>query len=103
MADAPRLTRVTLRPDLSRCIETTARQEFERSLRLLLEGKGRAALAERAELLRLFLETADFSELRRLSEPPLMEGRTVTFTLYREAGKARYRMRVSQRGKQLRR
>ena len=71
---------IILEPDLSRCIETTAREEFGRSMRLLLEGEGRPGLAERTDLLRLFLETADFDELRRLSEPLLAQGRKVTST-----------------------
>jgi hypothetical protein len=73
---------IVLEPNLSRCIETTAREEFRRSTRLLLEGESQPGLAERTELLRSFLETADFSELRRLSEPFLAEGRKVTFAAY---------------------
>lgn len=86
---------IVLEPDLSRCIETTAREEFRRSMRLLLEGESRPGLAERIELLRSFLETADFSELRRLSEPSLTKGRKVTFTVYDDSGVARYRLQVS--------
>jgi len=86
---------IILEPDLSRCIETTAREEFGRSMRLLLEGESRPGLAERTELLRLFLETADFGELRRISEPLLAEGQRVTFTVYEDGGVARYRLRAS--------
>jgi hypothetical protein len=95
MRGKARPAEIVLEPDLSRCIETTAREEFGRSMRLLLEGESRPGLAERTELLRLFLETADFGELRRLSEPLLAEGRRVTFTVYEDAGAARYRLDAS--------
>ena len=90
-----RPTEIILEPNLARCIETTAREEFGRSMRLLLEGEIRPGLAERTELLRLFLETADFGELRRISEPLLAEGRRVTFAVYEDAGAARYRLQAS--------
>ena len=90
-----RPTEIILEPDLSRCIETTAREEFGRSMRLLLEGESRPCLAERIELLRSFLETADFGELRRISEPFLTEGQRVTFTVYEDGGVARYRLQTS--------
>jgi hypothetical protein len=86
---------IILEPDLSRCVETVAREEFRRSMRLLLEGESQPGLAERTDLLRLFLETADFGELRRLSEPLLLEGRKVTFTVYEDEGVARYRLQAS--------
>lgn len=96
MNGEPQPTEILLEPNLSRCIETTAREEFERRKRLLLEGEDQPGLAERTDLLRVFLETADFRELRRLSEPLLAEGRRVTFTVYEDAGTARYRLQVSE-------
>jgi len=95
MRGEARSTEIILEPNLSRCIETMAREEFGRSMRLLLEGESQPGLAERTELLRLFLETADFGELRRLSEPLLAEGRRVTFTVYQDGGVARYRLEAS--------
>lgn len=88
-------TRITLEPDLARCVETVAREEFERGMRLLLEGEDAPGLAERTELLRRFLETADFRELRRISEPLLAGGRKVTFTVYDDNGTPRYHLDVS--------
>ena len=38
-------------------------------------------LEEKLELLRLFLESADFKHLRSLSEEPLLNGKRVEFTL----------------------
>jgi hypothetical protein len=86
---------IVLEPDLSHCIETTAREEFERGVRLLLEGESQPGLTERTELLRLFLETADFGELRRISEPLLAQGLRVTFTVYEDGGEARCRLQAS--------
>jgi hypothetical protein len=57
MRDKARPAEIILTPDLSRCIETTAREEFGRSMRLLLGGEEQPGLAERTDLLRLFLET----------------------------------------------
>ena len=51
---------VILEPNLLRCIETMAREEFRRGVQMLAAGEGNEALAERSEILRLFLEGADF-------------------------------------------
>jgi hypothetical protein len=87
--------KVELHPDLSRCIETVARDEYQRGLRVLLAGQGGEQLAERTELLRLFLETADFSDLRRRSETHLLEGRKVALTIYMDEGALRCDLEVS--------
>lgn len=92
--EKPATTCVKLEPDLSHCIETVAREEFGRGMRLLLAGERAPGLAERTELLRQFLETADFSELRRISEPLLAGGRKVTFIVYDDNGTPRYRLDV---------
>jgi hypothetical protein len=63
-------------------------------MRLLLEGESRPGLVERTELLRLFLETADFGELRGRSEPHLLEGKRVRFSVFVERGAVRWRMDV---------
>lgn len=89
------MLRVKLHPDLSRCIETVARDEYERGLRSLLAGEGGERLAERTELLRLFLETADFSDLRRQSERYLLEGKKVASIVYMAEGALRYELQVS--------
>jgi hypothetical protein len=73
---------IKLEPSLSSCIETVAKKEYERVLHLLLGGKQEdTQLEDRLELLRLFLESADFSRLRSLSEEPLIEGKRVEFIL----------------------
>ena len=95
MRGKARPTEIILEPDLSRCIETTAREEFRRGVQTLAAGEGDETLAERSEILRLFLEGADFGELRRLSEPLLAQGLRVTFTIYEDGGVARYRLQAS--------
>jgi hypothetical protein len=90
-----RAPRVQLQPDLSHCIETVARSEYERGLRSLLAGQGDEHLADRIELLRLFLETADFRELRAQSERHLVAGGKVTFTVYMDEGVVRHELQVS--------
>lgn len=83
---------IELFPDLSHCIETVARKEYEDIARRLLAGDSDAVLEERLSLLRDFLEGADFRELRRLSEEYLLRGKGVKFLLYREQGQLKYRM-----------
>jgi hypothetical protein len=89
---------IVLEPDLSRCIETTAREEFQRGVQALAAGEEDEALAERTESLRLFLESADFMELRRISEPLLAEGRRVTFFVLSEGDAVRWHMDVADTG-----
>jgi hypothetical protein len=59
-----------------------AKREYETVLSLLLRGKQEdGQLEEKLELLRLFLESADFDRLRSLSEEPLLNGKRVEFIL----------------------
>jgi hypothetical protein len=63
-------------------------------------GKGSGVFEQelegRIELLRMFLATWDFRELRRESEKLLVQGKTVRFVLYPEKGKLRYEMKAEQ-------
>ena len=71
---------IELTPTLDRCIETAARQEFSRMTADYMErGERDANLEGRIELLRTFLESADFGDLRRQSEVHLAQGRSVRF------------------------
>jgi len=73
---------IRLEPSLSHCIETVAKREYERVLSILLKGdREDRQLEEELELLRLFLESADFGQLRGLSEDALLAGRRVEFIL----------------------
>jgi hypothetical protein len=84
---------IELVPDLSHCIETVARREYENLARSYLQAdKGDSESEEKIELLRSFLESADFRELRKRSESYLLKGQKIKFILYREHGKAKYTM-----------
>jgi hypothetical protein len=49
---------------------------------------------EKAEILRLFLQTGDFKKLRAESEKFLIERKVVRFVIYAERGVPRYAMQV---------
>ena len=90
--------KIELVPDLEHCIETLARKEYSEIVsQLLLSGKDKRKISEntqKAELLRNFLETADFKRLRAESERHLVEGRCVKFVVYPEGVVPKYEMRV---------
>ncbi|MDD4924762.1 MAG: hypothetical protein PHF74_08070 [Dehalococcoidales bacterium] len=86
---------IELIPDLEQCIETVARKEHARVLaRLLASGQRNRELEEKLEILRLFLETADFKKLRAESEKMLLEGKRVRFLVYSDNG-VKYEIRVT--------
>jgi len=86
---------IELKPNLSSCIETLSKKEYERTLNLLLKkGPIDEGLGERLEVLRLFLESADFGYLRSQYEGHLTEGRKVTFLIYPEERKVSYKLIV---------
>lgn len=73
---------IKLEPSLSSCIETTAKRAYKRVLSLLLRGEHEdRQLVEELELLRAFLETSDFGQLRCRSEEFLLAGGRVEFRL----------------------
>ena len=73
---------IVLEPDLDHCIETVAKRKYESVLRVLLEGKEEnPLLADELELLRLFLESADFKTLRNRCDAPLIAGKRVKVRL----------------------
>src|SRR4030043_659941 len=86
---------IELKPNLSSCIETLSKKEYERTLNLLLkEGCADEELGKRLEVLRLFLESTDFGHLRSQYEGYLTEGKKVTFLIYPEEGKVNYKLIV---------
>lgn len=85
---------IELIPDLSHCIETVAEKEHRRTVNILLKGTGNQGIEERVELLRKFLETADFKKLRRESEPYLIQGKKVKFTIGLEGVEVYYSMQI---------
>ena len=88
------MDKIELIPDLSHCIETVAKKEHRKAVNILLGGTGNGGVEERAELLRRFLETADFKKLRRESEGYLRQGKKVKFILGLEEGAPHYRMQL---------
>lgn len=87
---------IELEPDLSSCVQTLAKREYDRLTReLLMSEEEDEELQGRLETLRIFLESTDFGALRSRYEPYLVEGRRVRFTLRQAADKAEYRMEVS--------
>ena len=76
-------------------METQAKRQYNQVQRELLQGAEKAELAEKLELLKLFLESADFNKLRRESEKHLVDGKKVKFILYSGEGKPRYEMKIT--------
>ncbi len=75
-------------------METQAKKQYNQILSELLKGGEEGEPTEKLETLRLFLESADFSELRSKSEKHLLEGRKVKFILHLEKGQPEYEMRI---------
>jgi hypothetical protein len=83
-------------PDLDHCIETLARKEYSEIVsQLLASVKGDGKLSEKVELMRNFLETADFKRLRAEYERYLVEGKDVKFIIYAEGGASKYKIKIS--------
>lgn len=90
------VNRIELSPDLSRCIQTVAREEFWDSVNALMASEqDNEDLQQRVELLRAFLESTDFRELRRQSEEHLTQGQKVKFQVYWKQSEPGYDMIVS--------
>jgi len=90
--------KIELVPTLDLCIEGTARQEYLKSAdEYMQSGKKDKKLEEKIELLRMFLETADFRKLRAESEKHLIEGKKVRFILTLEKGKPGYEIKYEAR------
>jgi hypothetical protein len=88
--------KIELEPDLDCCVETLAKREYERGLREVLNGKESPELTERMEVLRVFLEDANFKRLRGEYEPYLTQGKRVKFIMYLEEGKPKYSFEVKE-------
>ena len=75
-------------------METQAKRQYQQMLSELLKKGEEGELAEKLEILRLFLESADFNRLRSESEKHLLEGKRVKFILYLEEGKPKHEMKI---------
>jgi hypothetical protein len=90
------MLKVELVPDLTHCIETVAKREHAKLLKQLLRpGQRDRELEEKLEAHRLFLETADFKQLRSESESQLVKGKKVRFLVYSEGNTSGYKMQVT--------
>ena len=88
---------IELFPSLSHCIETTAREEFWNSVNQYMEsGRDDKKLEEKIELLKAFLESADFKKLRSQSERYLVEGKKVKFMVCQKEEGLKYEMVVTE-------
>jgi len=84
---------IEFKPSLSECIETLAKREYEESLRTcLMSTENSKEPHEKIRLLHLFLESADFSQLRAKCERWLLEGRSVKVILSLVNGKPEVRL-----------
>ena len=90
------MVKIELMPDHEHCIETVAKRKYiELVQRLLGNTTCDTETGEKLEILRLFLETADFGKLRSKSEEQLIQGKKVQFILYLEDTLPKCEMRVS--------
>jgi hypothetical protein len=88
---------IRLEPSITCCIEKTAKREYERILSLLLKvEKADTNLEEEFELLRVFLESADFGKLRSHSEDVLNKGGRVEFILRSVDSVTPYEIEINQ-------
>lgn len=95
MNKAKKLIYIELEPELSACIETRARREYQKTFNELLEQDDNEGLQEKLELLRLFLESTDFGKLRSEYENYLVAGKRVKFILQLANGKPEYKIQIT--------
>ena len=82
---------IELFPDIYHCIETVARREYRDLVKGYLQsGEVSGDFEQKVELLRAFLETADFKKLRQESDCYLLNGKRIKFIIAQEQGKVRY-------------
>jgi hypothetical protein len=80
-------------PDAQHCIETVARTEYKRLLAACLQGSQiNDDVKQKLELLRLFLETMDFRELRQQCDRYLQNGQTIKFIISDTCGAICYKI-----------
>ena len=89
---------IVLEPTLDACVETQARHRYNHLLSRVLAGGEAPGVTGELECLKEFLQTADFSALRHVSEKHLLEGAPVAFHIRRQRGKLVCEMRVTGKG-----
>ncbi len=90
-----RYIKIEIEPELSACIETKAKREYQKTLREILKKGEQSDLQKQLETLRLFLQTTDFRQLREEYERHLIAGRRVRFIVHLEEGKPKYDMKIT--------
>ncbi|MFA4836847.1 MAG: hypothetical protein WC749_12355 [Dehalococcoidia bacterium] len=86
---------IELVPDLSSCIQTVAKREYDKVLRGLLQKEGEDQLfEEKLEILKWFLESADFARLRSEYEKHLFAGNAVRFKVRSIDGQLEYEVEI---------
>ncbi|MBN1643902.1 MAG: hypothetical protein JW856_03700 [Dehalococcoidales bacterium] len=83
-------------PTLDACVETHAKQLYNRTSSELLKNPDDKLFQQRLETVRLFLESVDFKKLRKEWEKYLVEGKKVAFRVWQKNGKAHWKMTVNQ-------
>lgn len=87
--------KIELVPDLSHCIHTVTKREYDDTLRRLLTTENRnKQLGKKLELLTTLLKEIDFKQLRHESEKYIVEGKKVKFVFYLENNLPKYEMQV---------
>jgi translation initiation factor IF-3 len=89
------MLKIELVPDLSHCIETVTKKEYKETIEKLLSANNVSKeLKEKAGILRMFLETANFRALRSESERYLADGKKVKFAIYLDGKTLKHHMIV---------
>ena len=87
--------KIEIEPELTACIETKARQEYQDILRRLLRNGKDEKLEAKLEILRLFLETTDFNHLRKEYENYLVAGKQVKLILHLDKNQPMYEIKIT--------
>jgi hypothetical protein len=85
---------ISLQPTLDACIETQAKRLFKETASCLMKTPYDSQLRNQFEILKIFLEQADFHKLRAESEPSLLVGNKVIYEVWSEGQKAHWEMRT---------
>ena len=89
------MQKIELVPNLEHCIETVAKRKYAELTQMLLASKaGNSEIEGKLEVLRLFLDKADFRKLRSESEKQLIEGKSIRFIIYLKGQTLNYEMHV---------
>ena len=86
---------IEIEPELFACIEVKAKRQYQRVLSQVLSKGESGELGTKLEILRLFIESADFGRLRGEYEKHLVAGKRVKFRLYLEHGQAAYNIKIT--------